>query len=534
MPAARLARRPAAVIAAVGLAALALTMPAGPAVAGVQDCASAVSDDGTSYQLNSDCLTTNTIVVPDGYTFDGNGFTIMVRGTFSGPVISSTSGTVFGEAQLSVTDLHIVADLVTGPPQTSDLSGIAFRNAFGSVNSTTIDGISRRGTGNEGFGILVRRDTGGGGGNIEIRGVAITNFQRAGIRLDGVSGTFLDGVTIGASNAPRANPHGIEASGGAEGDVASSTIGLNHSTSAAHGAHASGVLLSDAGPWFLNQVLFKGADGDVGIESHRSVAPNTPVRVSCARFARTSSAAGDGRYGVGILKTGMKNQDTEMYDTAFSGWNRDTAFAADASSPSYTGSGMSMGHLPGCPMTSPAGVRASGGDGSTKVTWKPSSVTKYSTLYGYTVRVSRPGSSKSVSVGPEATSAKLAGLRNGRTYKVTVTAKSSAATKSARSTLYPTRLSLSSSRDRVRRGGSSVLSGVLTTPAPDGKTSGRRLAVLARPVGGSFHRVATVTTHADGSYRKAVSAVRTTTYRVTYAGRPYLASTSPAVTVTVA
>ena len=57
--------------------------------------------------------------------------------------------------------------------------------------------------------------------------------------------------------------------------------------------------------------------------------------------------------------------------------------------------------------------------------------------------------------------------------------------------------------------------------------------MLARPVGGSFQRVGTVTTRADGSYRKEMTVRRTTTYQVTYAGRPYLASSSPRTTVTV-
>ena len=395
MPAARLLpRRQVAAAAVISLATLALVAPADRALAGVPDCSSAYTDDGTSYQLNSDCLATSTIVVPNGATFDGNGFTITAGGAFSGPVIASTPGDALGATQLAVTDVHIVAALAKGPAQDSDLSGIAFYNAGGSVNNTTIDGLSRHSSGNEGFGILVRNSTIGGGIDLTISGVTITNFQRAGIRLDGTTNANLSNVTIGRSDAPRANPDGIEVSRGASGGVYRSTISLNHSTSATKGAHATGVSFSDAGEWYLDRVLFKGADGDVGIESHRSTASSSPMYVSCARFSRTSTPSGDGRYGIGILKSGLKNQDTQMFDTAFSGWKRDTAFATGDSSPSYTGSGMTMGHLAGaCPMTAPADVRASGGDGSSKVTWKPATVTKYSALTGYTVRASRPGSS---------------------------------------------------------------------------------------------------------------------------------------------
>ncbi|MBW2541450.1 MAG: hypothetical protein JRF15_05095, partial [Deltaproteobacteria bacterium] len=115
------------------------------------------TDVGMVRKLNNDCTTDETLGIPDGYTFDGNGFQITALdpagGHFVGAVLVNEG------AVANVIDVLITAELTANVCDggADRLRGIMFEGASGSIAHSTIVNINQGASGcQEGNAIEVR------------------------------------------------------------------------------------------------------------------------------------------------------------------------------------------------------------------------------------------------------------------------------------------------------------------------------------------------------------------------------------------
>jgi hypothetical protein len=204
---------------------------------------------GTTMTLNADCVTEHTILIPDGYTLDGNGYTITAvdpaGGHFLGAVVRN------GGASAHVTNLTVttsgLADVCDGGDDR--LRGILFDGAAGSITNNTVVDINQGASGcQEGNGIEVRNapfDATGADLAVTISGNTVTGYQKNGITANGsVAATILNNVITGAGPVNYIAQNGIQVGFGGTAEIRSNTVSGNNYTPA--DTVACGVLYFDA------------------------------------------------------------------------------------------------------------------------------------------------------------------------------------------------------------------------------------------------------------------------------------------------
>lgn len=198
---------------------------------------------GTTMTLQASCVTTSTIVVPDGMTLNGGGKTITAQdppgGHWVGAVVKS------GGATMNITKLTIKGSKfanVCDADVPSYLRGILFDNAGGSVTSSKIIGMNQ-GTGStclEGNGIVVNNAPFDGSHPapkaVTLSANQITGFQRFGIIVSGdVNATVTRNKVVAAAyDFTGGNRVAIVMQNGALGNVSSNTA----DTGTTFGGHA--------------------------------------------------------------------------------------------------------------------------------------------------------------------------------------------------------------------------------------------------------------------------------------------------------
>ena len=113
-------------------------------------------------------------------------------------------------------------------------------------------------------------------------------------------------------------------------------------------------------------------------------------------------------------------------------------------------------------------------------------------------------------VGPTATSAVLAGLKNRLTYTVTVTAQTNGQSAGARDKLYPTTMTLRAKPRTVHRGRKAVLRGTLSSIDRQMHLAQHKVAIWAKPRGHKWAQIATVRTARGGVVARGGEAVART------------------------
>jgi predicted extracellular nuclease len=193
------------------------------------------STSGTTMTLLTDCITDDTIHIPNGWTLDGDGHTITgidpEDGHFVGAVVAN-AGAVANVTDLTVTvdDLADVCD--AGADR---LRGILFDGASGSItNSQAID-INQGASGcQEGNGIEVRNapfDTTGPDLAVTISGSVVTGYQKTGILANGsVVATIMGNTVTGAGPVGYIAQNGVQVGFGGSGLVKANTISGNSYT----------------------------------------------------------------------------------------------------------------------------------------------------------------------------------------------------------------------------------------------------------------------------------------------------------------
>jgi hypothetical protein len=198
--------------------------------------------------LDANCATSTSIVVPNGETLDGAGYTITavdpVGGHFLGAVVTN-GGAVANVRNVTITASGL-ANVCDGGGDR--LRGILFDGAGGSITGNTVTGVRQGPSGcQEGNGIEVRNapfDNTGTDVAVTISGNTVSNYQKNGITTNGsVAATILNNVVVGDGAVNFIAQNGIQVGFGATAIVKGNTVSGNNYT----GVDVScGVLLFEA------------------------------------------------------------------------------------------------------------------------------------------------------------------------------------------------------------------------------------------------------------------------------------------------
>lgn len=218
-----------------------------PALGGCSVAADAATKTLT---LLADCVTDETLLVPDGWTLDGDGRTITAvdpaGGHFKGAVVRNAG------AEAHVRDLGVTASGLADACDGGDdrLRGILLEGATGSITGNTVTGI-RQGTTSgcqEGNAIEVRNepfDASGSDVAATVSGNLISDYQKTGIVANGsVSVTIRDNQVTGDGPVDYIAQNGIQVGFGGRAVVEGNSVSGNDYTPASW--VACGILLFEA------------------------------------------------------------------------------------------------------------------------------------------------------------------------------------------------------------------------------------------------------------------------------------------------
>ena len=258
-----------ALVALVAIGALLMPMAVGPAAAQNDDCTFTVAD--VTMTLDGDCTTDETILIPDGFTLDGNGNTITAvdpaSGNFLGAIVKNEGTTAH------IKNLRLTTDDLNNVCQGGDnrLRGILFDGASGSIRDNEVLDINKGVSGcQEGNGIEVRNAPFDGTGvdpvQASIRGNTVTDYQKTGIVANGnvdvtITGNEIQGFEPTASIAQ----NGIQVGFGATGSVMDNTT-TNNWFSGDNWA-AAGILVFEASGAMVQGNTVSQSQIGVGIEA---------------------------------------------------------------------------------------------------------------------------------------------------------------------------------------------------------------------------------------------------------------------------
>jgi len=170
---------------------------------------------GSTMTLDADCTTDATILVPNGFTLDGAGYTITAEDPsgshFLGAVVKN--GGAFAAVKHLTIDTDNLAN--TCDDGVDRLRGILFDGASGIIKDNTVLNINQGASGcQEGNGIEVRNapfEAGGSDLLVWISGNTVTNYQKTGIVTNGsVAATIVGNVTTGVGPVDYIAQNGIQ------------------------------------------------------------------------------------------------------------------------------------------------------------------------------------------------------------------------------------------------------------------------------------------------------------------------------------
>jgi len=190
---------------------------------------------GTTMTLNGDCVTDTTIFVPNGFTLDGDGYSITAidptGGHFLGAVVKN------GGTTTHVTNLTVTASNLANVCDGGDdrLRGILFDGAGGSITNNTVVDINQGASGcQEGNGIEVRNapfDNTGTDLAVTISGNTVANYQKNGITANGsVAATITNNVVTGVGPVNYIAQNGIQIGFGGTAVIKNNTASGNNYT----------------------------------------------------------------------------------------------------------------------------------------------------------------------------------------------------------------------------------------------------------------------------------------------------------------
>jgi hypothetical protein len=290
---------------------LALTFGASAAYA-ANDCVFATNNKNKTMRLAADCTTDATILIPDKFTLDGQGFSITAKdpplGSFIRGVISNAGGiahvtnVIVDTANLSIV-CHSDGSFATPDHR---LRGILFESASGSITKNMVLNINQGASGcQEGNAIEVRNPPFDGTHpatkSVNISNNRIFDWQKGGIIANGDVKVKIEDNIVGAS-ATQANlaANSIQIGFGGKGEIKNNLIEGN--SWCCEDAAASAILLIDTSSGVEvenNNINLVGGNADVGIFI---LTNNAKVRKN-----RVYDVGPDGFYDIGIGDYGLGN-----------------------------------------------------------------------------------------------------------------------------------------------------------------------------------------------------------------------------------
>lgn len=229
---------------------------------------STVVDPPTTIRLTADCTTDQTLLIPDGWTLDGDGYTITAvdpaGGHFLGAVVRN------GGTSAHVTDLTVTADgLANVCDEGNDrLRGILFDGASGSITNNVVTNVNQGASGcQEGTAIEVRNEpfeTTGPDLAVTIDGNVANGYIKNGITANGsVAATITNNSVTGSGpvGVPLAAQNGIQVGFGATAVVRFNTVSGNDYTPKSF--VACGLLLFQADGIRASANAYSGNERDV-------------------------------------------------------------------------------------------------------------------------------------------------------------------------------------------------------------------------------------------------------------------------------
>ena len=221
-----------------------------------------------SMKLNANCTTDQTILIPNGFTLDGQGRTITAvdppGGHFVGAVVKN-AGASAKVKNLTVT-VSGLADICDA--DNDRLRGILFEGASGSIKDTIVRDINQGASGcQEGNAIEVRNAPFDGTHPntkvVQVEHNVVSRYQKTGILANGDVKVEVDSNTVtGLGPVNYIAQNGIQLGFGALGDVQDNKVSANVYTPQT--AASSGILLVSAGNGILVNNNTVGTS-DVGI-----------------------------------------------------------------------------------------------------------------------------------------------------------------------------------------------------------------------------------------------------------------------------
>ena len=232
---------------------------------GVRQCQFSDNAATSTRTLLSDCDTSRTILVPDGWTLDGAGHSITAKdpadGQFVGAVVRN-AGTSASVRNLTVTASSL-NDVCDGGDDR--LRGILLDGASGSILNNHVLGINQGASGcQEGNAIEVRNapfDDTGVDTNVLISGNEVRDYQKGGIISNGsVNVTVLNNTVEGVGPVDYIAQNGVQFGFGATGVAEGNTISDNFYTGPDLGC---GLLFFEADGVKQKKNTFSGNEKDI-------------------------------------------------------------------------------------------------------------------------------------------------------------------------------------------------------------------------------------------------------------------------------
>ena len=195
-----------------------------------EDTTCQFTPDGNTLNLDGDCVTTSTILVPAGFTFNGNGHTITAMdpagGHFVGAIIRNTPN-----EDANITNLTVTASGLSDACDAGDyrLRGIMIEGGSGSITNNVVTGVRQGLSGcQEGNSIEARNYPGTVKKTVTISGNTVSNYMKSGIVMSGqFNGTITGNTVTGDGPINYTAQNGIQVGYGATAIVKNNTVSGN-------------------------------------------------------------------------------------------------------------------------------------------------------------------------------------------------------------------------------------------------------------------------------------------------------------------
>lgn len=280
---------------------------------------------GTIMTLDGDCMTDTTILVPDGFTLHGNGYTITAvdpaGGHFKGAVIAN-AGTTAHVINLIIDTLALTNVCDSGADR---LRGILFEGASGTITKNTVKNINQGPSGcQEGNAIEVRNapfdGTHPNTQSVTVSHNTVIDWQKGGIIANGDILATITHNTVGVS-ATQANlaANSVQVGFGGGGVLMHNQIAGNQwlGWSPTSDYAATAVLLyQTASGTTVRQNNIMDGNADLGIYLYGDGLIVDNNRVFDSGTDASGYDIGIGNYGDGNTITNNKVRD---YDTPYDG-----------------------------------------------------------------------------------------------------------------------------------------------------------------------------------------------------------------------